>query len=163
MLTADVSRICPLRTVFAALRPARLRRCNGHPGRAARSRTCSPTPSPVTRAATTPSDTAPHGAAAVTGSPGPVVPLQRGHGATGPAHTSVNGADAPSRATRQGRKPSPVGSFRPWRRPSTRRQGRREVVPGLRRRPPRGNAAAATRVRRGVRCRRFHCTGNGER
>jgi hypothetical protein len=110
MLTAEVSRTCPLRTVLAALRPARLRRCDGSSGRAALSRTCSPTPSPVTRAATTPSDTAPHGAAAVTGSPGPAVPPQRSAVAAGPAHTSVNPADAPSRAIREESVPQ-MGSF----------------------------------------------------
>lgn len=92
-----------LRTAFAVPRLARLRQPSGSPCRVALSPKGNPAPDPVARAADTSNGDAPRvvGAAAATGTPGPVVPIppQRGTGAAGPAHTSVNGADAPSRAS----------------------------------------------------------------
>ena len=96
-----------LRTVRAVPRRARLHQHDGPVGRVALScKGNSPASSPVTRA------TVPHGDAprvvgsAVIGT-GPVVPSPRTAADPGPAHTSVTGADAPSRATWQGRDPRP--------------------------------------------------------
>jgi hypothetical protein len=89
-----------LRTAVAVLRPARLRPHDGSRGRAALSpNSSSPASNPVTRAADTPL------ASAVTGSPGPVVPMPRSCGTTGPAQMSANPADTSSRAIREGSVP----------------------------------------------------------
>lgn len=116
----------------------------------------SPAPNPVARATVEPSDDAPRvtGSAAATGKPGPVVPTPRtGSTTAGPAPTSADPADAPSRASvtaiaRDG-VPTPAG-----------RDGR-ELLAGAAN--PGGSDAAATHVIEGCVAAALHCTGSDAR